>query len=75
MNKNKTPDIGDVVILQIGGKEVYGTVVCRYANGEWGAIIPNGFISQGSILKHKFTGKSLSLSPIYRTLERIGQYE
>ena len=72
MVKNKSPDIGDIVEFKIGNKQIYGAVACKYTNGEWGAIIPNGFISQGSRYKYSYTGKHISFKPMYDVIERIG---
>ena len=71
MKNIKRPAIGDVVCFDIGHKEVYGTVVCHYTNGDWGAIIPNGFISQGSLTKHRLTSKKFSLNPFYSILKNL----
>lgn len=69
MKRDSPPFIGDVVCFEMKQGLTYGVVVCKYTNGEWGAIIPGGFISHGSLIKHRFTGKVISLHHLYCALE------
>lgn len=72
MNRDSPPFIGDVVRFEMKKGVIYGVVVCKYISGEWGAIIPDGFISHGSLIKHRFTGQVISLQYLYDTLKHLG---
>lgn len=71
MKRDGPVNIGDVVCFDMKQGQVYGVVVCKYTSGEWGAIIPNGFISHGSLLRHRFTGKTMSLNALYGILQEM----